>query len=140
MNYRDPGNRMIWWLAQAAIDARGEVSGQKVAKLAGVSPQTVYNFEKGTGWGQNLEGLLAAYAEVGEYEDARDLIQEALDQWRQHGSAPVVPNPDESPPIHQPQPGREGRDAPLRAAERLLESERDAEDSRPDHGQADSGK
>jgi hypothetical protein len=90
MSVRPPGERLLFWLGQAALRAREEadLKPATIASTLGRREATIENFEKGLHMPQDLEAVLAVYAEACGLDDARDLVRDALRLWYEHGEAP----------------------------------------------------
>ena len=75
---------MLFWLATAAVEARGDRSVEEIAALANVSVNSLRAFERGNSWPQanRLDRVLAAYA-----GDGRVLWSRALELWTERGEA-----------------------------------------------------
>lgn len=85
---------LMYWLGTTARrirEERSKLSPEQLAPLVGVNNTTVRRFERGESQPREIDRLLAAYAFLGGYKDARDLVDEALRLWRKEGSAPEQP-------------------------------------------------
>lgn len=86
---------MSYWLAHTLKSAR-ERAGHKpsaVASAANLNPATIYRLEKGHGWSRDTDRLVAAYAQVIGWDDARELWDIALKMWMRHGQPPQLEEP-----------------------------------------------
>lgn len=94
---RPPGDKLLFWLGEAALRLREEagLGPSAVAAKLGKREGTVEAFEKGVNMPRNLEAMLAAYAEVVGLNDSRDIIRDALRLWYEYGEAPTLTSPAE---------------------------------------------
>ena len=94
------GQRLQWWIAQAARDTRREhgIHPGAVAALVDVNQRTIDRFELAESWPDDLDRYIAAYARAAGIDDAREIYELALQRWREQGAPLTL---DE----HQPQSG-----------------------------------
>lgn len=83
---------MIYWLAQAAKEARESAGRMQVHVAASMNKDqsTVYRFEQGQHWPRNTDEIVAAYADDLDLEP-QDLWERALELWRCHDAAARTP-------------------------------------------------
>lgn len=86
----NPGQRLFFWLGQAARQLREEadVRPEAVAIKADVGKETVTRFEVGRTRPHEIDLMLAAYAECVGLGDPREIVVLAVRMWFEHGSAP----------------------------------------------------
>lgn len=87
-----PGERLFFWLGQAAREAREEagIRAEAVAIRINRGKETVIRFEHGRTRPHELELMLAAYAECIGLDDPRDLVVRAVRKWYEHGTPPTL--------------------------------------------------
>lgn len=86
------GRRMLLWISEAALAARQDANAsiEGIADTAGLSANSIRNFEHGDTWPKNIDRVISAYAEKAGLPDGLALWQAALDLWYEHGSAPMI--------------------------------------------------
>lgn len=96
-----PGQRLLYWLAEAATKVRTDAgaSPEHIAALLGVGAETIKRFERAKHWPSDPDRLVAAYAVIGGLQDAREIYQQALDLWYEHGTKPLVGRADDTGPL-----------------------------------------
>lgn len=89
-NPTPPGQRLLYWLAAAAREARTQagVSEERIADRLNVRAVTITRFEKAAHWPSDVDRFMAGYAESAGIDDPRDIYHRALELWHQHGTAP----------------------------------------------------
>lgn len=87
---REPGERFLFWLGEAAKRLREEagLGPSSIAAKLGRREATVEAFEKGINNPRDLEAILAIYAESVGLDDPRDIVRDALRLWYEHGEPP----------------------------------------------------
>lgn len=88
---RPPGQRLSFWLGQAAREVREEagVRPEEIALAVGKGKEMIDRFERGHTRPQDLEELLVVYAKLTGLDDPRDIPVRALRMWFEHGEAPA---------------------------------------------------
>jgi hypothetical protein len=84
----------LYWLGQVASEARrrrANITPEFLSPLIGVNNTTLRRFEQGQTWPRNIDMILQAYAELGGYRDARELMLEAATRYAKKGRAPTGP-------------------------------------------------
>lgn len=89
---------MLLFLSETAIAARENADEpiEAVAARARRSANAIRNFEAGQSWPQDIDRVMAAYADLADLPDALALWQAALDLWAEHGSAPMLGRRDDA--------------------------------------------
>lgn len=86
------GRRMLLWISEAALAAREEAGAsiEGIADAAGLTANSIRNFEHGDTWPKNIDRVISAYADKAGLADGLALWQAALNLWQEHGSAPMI--------------------------------------------------
>ena len=90
MDTNPVGAHFRWWLAQAAQEARGQATREDIASLSRSGIDKIRRFEAGRTLPQDLDQVIAAYAELAGVNDPREIYQRALDLWYAHGVRPAI--------------------------------------------------
>jgi len=88
----DHDRSMRYWLSRILREARerAHIRRQEIAIVAGLDASTISRFENATSWPQQLDRLVAAYAQLCGIEDGRELWTQALRSWQTRGSPPTL--------------------------------------------------
>lgn len=92
-----PGRTLRYWVATTLKDARKQtdVLPRDISTLLDVDASRIYNFERGTHWPDDVDQIIAAYAELLGVKDPRTFYRRALKRWHDAGERPrVEPSPD----------------------------------------------
>lgn len=97
MGMTSPGDKLFFWLGQAAKQIREEsgVRPEAIATRVDVGKETVTRFEAGRTRPHELELMLAAYADCVGLEDAREIVVRGVRMWYEHGEPPTLNHDEE---------------------------------------------
>lgn len=94
----DESSQIARWIAEAMKTARiraGIAEIDIAVRVGRKDPITVRRWERGENWPQNIDYVLAAYADAADLGGTRAMCELALDLWREHDEAsPTQPAED----------------------------------------------
>ncbi len=87
-----PGRTLRYWVALTVKEARKatDVLPRHISDLLDIDPSRIYNFERGTHWPDDIDQIIAAYAQLLGVKDPRTFYSRALKRWHAEGGQPTI--------------------------------------------------
>lgn len=92
-----PGRTLRYWVRITLKQARenADIKPRAISNLLDIDQSTIYKFERGAHWPDEVDQIVAAYADATGVGDPRDFYVQALKNWRADGEAPRIEDPTE---------------------------------------------